>query len=105
MPDEPNQIEQLILLSLVRLGDEAYGVPIRSEIETRSGRSVSLAAVYGALERLEVRGRVRAWYSEPLPERGALRARAELRQGERAIVRAPHALPASRWFSFWNAHN
>jgi PadR family transcriptional regulator len=70
MPDEANEVEQLILLSLVHLGEEAYGVPVRAEIETRAGRTVSLAAVYGALERLELRGYVASWLSDPLPERG-----------------------------------
>lgn len=65
-----NEIEQLILLALLRLGDEAYGVPIRNEIEDRSGRVVSPATVYAALDRLETRGLVEAWFSDPLPERG-----------------------------------
>jgi DNA-binding PadR family transcriptional regulator len=65
-----NDTEQLVLLALLRLGDDAYGVPVRAEIEARSGRSVSLAAVYATLDRLERRGFVEPWLSEPLPERG-----------------------------------
>lgn len=87
MTDEPNEVEQLILLALVRLGRGAYGVPVRAEIERRSGRKVSLAAVYGALDRMETRGYVKSWLSEPLPERGG-RARKHFRitpSGARAL--------------------
>jgi DNA-binding PadR family transcriptional regulator len=65
-----NESEQLVLLALLRLGDDAYGVPIRTEIEDRSGRVISLAAVYASLDRLERRRLVESWRSEPLPERG-----------------------------------
>lgn len=71
MADTPlNEIEQLILLALVRLGDDAYGVTVREEIEERAGRAVSIAAVYAALDRLEGRGMVETWLSDPTPERG-----------------------------------
>jgi DNA-binding PadR family transcriptional regulator len=96
--DVPNETEQLVLLSLVRLGTEAYGVPIRSEIEARSGRAVSLAAVYAALERLESRGDVRSWLSEPLAERGG-RARKHFEitpSGARALREARAAM-ARMW--------
>lgn len=73
-----NETEQLVLLALAHLGDEAYGVTVRREIEERSGRSVSIAAVYASLERLERRGHVEAWLSEPTPERGG-RARKHFR--------------------------
>jgi DNA-binding PadR family transcriptional regulator len=85
--DELNEVEQLILLAIVRLADEAYGVPVRSAIEERAGRSVSLAAVYAALERMEARGHVASWLSDPLPERGG-RARKHFRltaAGARAL--------------------
>ena len=65
-----NETEQLVLLALARLGDDAYGVTIRQEIEERSGRPVSIAAVYAALERLERRDYSSAWLSEPTQERG-----------------------------------
>ncbi len=73
-----SQLEELVLLSLVRLGDDAYGMTIRQEIESRSGRPASIAAVYAALDRLE-RGRlVSSRQSAPLPERGG-RARKHFR--------------------------
>jgi DNA-binding PadR family transcriptional regulator len=67
--------EQLLLLALVRLGDDTYGVPIRDEIETRTGRVVSPGAVYTALDRLERRGLVRSRIGDPTPERGGKRKR------------------------------
>ena len=71
-------VELAALLSVMRLGDESYGVSVRSEIEERTGRSPSIAAVYAALERLEGRGHVEAWLSDPVPERGG-RARRHYR--------------------------
>jgi len=65
-----SQLEQYVLLCLIRLGDEAYGVPIHQEIERRTSRSVSIATVYGALDRLETEGLLVSCLSEPLPERG-----------------------------------
>ena len=50
--------EQLILFSVLQLGDDAFGVAIRENIEERTGRTVSAGAIYTALGRLEVRGLV-----------------------------------------------
>jgi PadR family transcriptional regulator len=69
------EFEQLMLLALVRLGDEAYGVRMRQEIEERTGRAISAGAVYTALERLEARGFVASALGEPTPERGGRRKR------------------------------
>ena len=60
----------MVLLSLIRLGDEAYGVPISKEIENHSGHDVALGSVYAALERLRDRGLVTSSVGEPTPERG-----------------------------------
>ena len=67
--------EQLLLLALMRLGDGTYGVPIRDEIESRTGRAVSPGAVYTALDRLERRGLVRSTLGDPNPSRGGKRKR------------------------------
>jgi DNA-binding PadR family transcriptional regulator len=64
------EFEQMVLLAILRLRGEAYGVPITEEIEERTGRSISPAAVYVTLRRLEQKGLVTSWLSEPLPERG-----------------------------------
>ena len=64
------ELEQIVLLALIRLGDNAYGVPIRHDIERRTGRSLSIGALYRTLERLEDKGFVRSKTGEPTPERG-----------------------------------
>lgn len=66
----PNEFEELILLTLIRLGDSAYGVNIRTVMEQQLGRSVSIAGVYTALDRLECEGLVCSWVADPTPERG-----------------------------------
>lgn len=67
------EFEQLLLLALLRLGEGAYGVSIRQEIEGRTGRCPSPGAVYTGLERLERRGYVDSWLGEPTAQRGGKR--------------------------------
>ena len=62
--------ELVVLLALIRLGDDAYGIPISSEIELRCGREPSMASIYAALARLEGKGFVSSRMGEPTPERG-----------------------------------
>jgi PadR family transcriptional regulator, regulatory protein PadR len=64
------EFEHIVLLAILRLGDEAYAIPIREEIESRTDRDVARGALYTALERLETKGMLRSRMSEPLPERG-----------------------------------
>jgi len=64
------EFEQVALLAVARLGEEAYGVAIRQEIENRSNRSVAIGSVYSALDRLESKGFLRSSVGEPTPERG-----------------------------------
>lgn len=68
-------LEQLILLALLRLGPEAYGVAIAAELADRAGRETSLGAVYKTLTRLEQKGYVKAELGDPTPERGGRRKR------------------------------
>ena len=86
--------EQRILFALIRLGADAYGVTIRQEIETRTGRAVSAGALYTALARLEKRGFVASRLGEPTPERGGKRKRLYTVHpaGERAIAQAYESL-------------
>jgi DNA-binding PadR family transcriptional regulator len=88
------EFEQLVLLALVRLGDEAYGVTVHQEIEQRTGRSVALGAVYKTLARLEAKQLVGAYIGEPTAERGGRRKRhyRVLPAGRRALVRSVAAL-------------
>lgn len=67
------EFEQLVLLALVRVGDDAYGVPIHEELTARARRTVSVAAVYKTLERLETKGYVSTRIGESTPERGGRR--------------------------------
>ena len=64
------ELEQLLLFSLVALGDEAYGVTVRELIESETGRAPSPGAIYTGYERLERRGLVESSMGEPTPVRG-----------------------------------
>lgn len=64
------EFEQMVLLAILHLDGEAYGVPIVEEIERRAARKVARAAVYVTLRRLEKKGLISSWMSEPIPERG-----------------------------------
>jgi DNA-binding PadR family transcriptional regulator len=64
------ELELMVLLALIRLGDDAYGVPISREIEERTSREAKLGSVYAALERLEDKGLVKSRLGERTPERG-----------------------------------
>jgi PadR family transcriptional regulator len=80
-------LEQIVLLALVRLGTNAYGMTVRREIEERAGRALSIGAVYATLERLQTKGYVRSFVGEPTAERGG-RAKRLFRiepAGERAL--------------------
>ncbi len=71
MPRESlGEFEQLVLLACMRLGSSAYAVPIIQEIEDRTGRATSHAAVYVALRRLEKKGLVTSTLGDPTPQRG-----------------------------------
>jgi PadR family transcriptional regulator PadR len=89
--------EQLVLLGVARLElqESAYGAAIRQEIHARSGRDVSINAVYATLDRLENKGFLKSWVGEPTPQRGGRRRKfyalrpagvAALRQAYRAFT-------------------
>src|SRR5262245_21582977 len=88
--------EQLVLLGVLRLGqDRAYGAAIRQEIHARSGRDVSINAVYTTLDRLEGKGFLKSHVGDPTPQRGGRRRKfygvrpagiAALRQAYRAFT-------------------
>lgn len=68
--DYLGEFEHVVLLTVLRLGDGAYGAMIRSEIERVTGRSPAIGAVHATLERLERKGLVSSWIGEPTAERG-----------------------------------
>ncbi len=64
------ELEQLVLIATLRLGDEAYGAPIQREIEREARRPLTAAAVYKTLARLEAKGLVSSRVGAPTPRRG-----------------------------------
>ena len=89
------EFEQVVLLAILRLGDEAYAVTVRDEILQRTGRDVSRGSVYITLDRLETKGYLRSSLADPTPERGgrakryyALRPKAveALKESRRALM-------------------
>ena len=64
------EFEQMVLVAILQIGGDVYGVPIVDEIHRRTGRRVADAAVYVALRRLEQRGLIESWMSQPSAERG-----------------------------------
>ena len=88
--------EQLVLMGVLRLGDAAYGAAIRQEIHARSGRDVSISAVYTTLDRLEGKGFLRSSIGAPTPERGGRRRKfyALRPAGAAALQQAYYAITA-----------
>lgn len=88
--------ELMLLLAVLRVGEDAYGVPVARELEETGGRSTTLAAVYLALERLRQRGLVTSRLGEKTPQRGG-RAKKLFRVtpgGLRAVRRTQRAFVA-----------
>jgi len=94
--------ELLVLLALIRLGDEAYGVPISDAIEESSGREVAMGSVYITLARLERNGLVSSKLGEATAARGG-RAKTyfritakglrEVRQAQRTLMNLWQGVP------------
>ena len=94
--DHAGEFEQIVLLAVIRLGDEAYGAAIRREIEERTGRSLTVGALYRTLDRLELKGYVTSRFGDPTPERGG-RSRRYFRvrpAGVRVVRASRNALDA-----------
>jgi DNA-binding PadR family transcriptional regulator len=64
------EVEQLVLLAVLRLEREAYAVPIRELIAKNAGVRLSRGSIYVTLDRLEAKGLVQSWFSEPRTEPG-----------------------------------
>jgi PadR family transcriptional regulator PadR len=92
-PASLGELEQVVLLAILRLGDNAYGVTIRSEIAACTGREPSPGALYTTLDRMEQKGVVRSWLGDATPQRGgrAKRYFALTRSGRAALVSAQRA--------------
>jgi DNA-binding PadR family transcriptional regulator len=87
------EFEQIVLLAVLRLKSEAYGVSIRSEIAARTGREPAAGALYTTLDRLEKKGLLKSRTGEPTPQRGgrAKRYYKLTASGAAAIARAQRA--------------
>ncbi len=68
--DPLGSLEHIVLLAVMRLDANAYGMTVRREIENATGRDISIGAVYATLDRLESKGYVRSHTGEPTAERG-----------------------------------
>ena len=92
------EFEQSLLLATLHLGEGAYGVAIRREIERRTGRDIAVGALYTALERLERKGLVTSRMSEPTPERGGRSKRFySLRPAGASALKASRARLDGMW--------
>ena len=88
------EFEQIILLAVLRLAEQAYGMEVRREIEDRTGRESSIGAVYATLDRLESKGLIRSReQTESGRPRKLYRVTAE---GSRALA-ATHKAAAAMW--------
>jgi PadR family transcriptional regulator PadR len=103
--DYLGNFELMLLLALIRLGDNAYGVTIASELEEKTGHEVILANVYAKLERLEEIGYVGSKLGDPTPERGGKAKRyfhitargvRKVRETQRSLIKLWHGLPELR---------
>ena len=99
------EFELMILLAVIHLGDEAYGVPISRELESHRRRGVSVGSVYAALERLEAKGLVESSLGDPTPERGGKAKRffritkaglRQVRETRRVLQKMWHTLPEAK---------
>jgi PadR family transcriptional regulator, regulatory protein PadR len=99
------EFEYIIVLALLRLEENAYGVTVRQEIEFRTRREVSVGAVYATLDRLEQKGFVRSYLGDPTPERGGrskrffrvtVRGAAAVNRTHRALQRMTEGLDLVR---------
>jgi DNA-binding PadR family transcriptional regulator len=97
--DSLGQFEQLVLTAILSLGDNAYGVTIHKKVaELAQPKQVSLGAVYVTLDRLEDKGFISSWLSDPTPERGGRSKRHYQLQGLGERVLRESIAAAQRMF-------
>src|SRR5215208_404212 len=88
------ELEQIVLLGVMRVGNNAYGVPVHDEIQSRTRRDLTVGTIYKVLTRLEDKGLVVSHIGEPTAERGGRRTRcyAVTPAGKRALQTSMRAL-------------
>ena len=96
--DPLSNFELTVMLAIMRVGDDAYGVPIARELAAHRGTTVSRSSLYAALDRLETKGLVSSTLGEPTPERGG-RAKRYFRVTTRGlrVVREARGLLVKLW--------
>jgi PadR family transcriptional regulator PadR len=92
--DYLGHFEEIVLLAVLRLGENAYGAKIRQTVAEAKERDVSIGAIYATLDRLERKGYLKSWQGEATPERGG-RAKRYFR-AEGAGVQALNETNAAR---------
>lgn len=92
------EFEELVLLTVALLGDEAYGVSIQREIEERCNRSVSIGALHSTITRLEEKGFLKSWVGGATAERGGRSKRYyEVTQSGKVMLREQKGLRDELW--------
>jgi len=92
------EFEELVLLTVAVLGEEAYGVPIKEEIEKRAARTISLGALHSTIARLEEKGFLKSHLGGATHERGGRRKRYfQLTQGGKTALRDIRNLRDALW--------
>ena len=92
------EFEELVLLTVASLGDEAYGTAIKEDLETRTHRSISIGALHSTITRLEEKGYLRSWLGEPTQERGGRRKRNfEVTHGGKVALHEVKSLRDELW--------
>ncbi len=98
------EFECMILLTILRLGEEVYGVPLARELSTIRGANVAVGSVYAALDRLELKGLITSSLGDPSPERGGRAKRyfrvtelglRSVRETRKTLTRLWKSLPAT----------
>lgn len=94
------EFELMLLLTIIRLGDQVYGVPLARELSILRGGDVSVGSVYAALDRLELKGLIASTLGDPSPERGG-RAKRYFRVTEQGLhaVREARRILTKLWKS------
>ena len=84
------ELEELVLLTIATLGEEAYGVSIQQDLEIRCNRSISIGALHSTITRLEEKGLLKSWLGGATQERGGRSKRFyEITQaGKKAVAEA-----------------
>jgi PadR family transcriptional regulator len=90
LPESLGEFEQVVLLAILRLGENAYGVTIRNEIAECTGREPAPGALYTTIDRMETKGLVQSRLGDPTPQRGgrAKRYIKVTKKGRAALIAA-----------------